>query len=432
MEFGPANKIIGDLRDLTFTAYDKDDLLVFLSQLQKWRGMLDAVEINAARRLHELSVTATADLAAATQRHNRSGNTVFERAATLAGVGALTEPFANGEIHGAHVDTVTKVIRTVRDEHVEQFKNTLPAIVQKTVADRVNPDEFARMLNKAARTIENDNGISRHEQQRRDTALRTWTDKRTGMVRMSGTFDPYSGVLLNGRLNAAMAALFAEKTPSTCPTDPGLKVDHLRALALLSLTSGRSNQNPTEDNADPDDEWAAFMRNGPSRFGRPEVVVVLDAREASSKANDNKPVVDWGIPVELPQRTFEELFQRADIHPVILLNGVVLYAPGEMNLERTARLASRAQRRALRAIYATCGVHGCNVKFDHCQPHHVRPWENGGPTNLANLLPLCSRHHHLVHEGGWKLSITTDRTVTITYPDGTIQTTGPPLLRQAA
>jgi hypothetical protein len=62
----------------------------------------------------------------------------------------------------------------------------------------------------------------------------------------------------------------------------------------------------------------------------------------------------------------------------------------------------------------------------------VEFWENGGPTDLANLVPLCSRHHHLVQEGGWKLTIGPDRTLTIAYPDGSIQTTGPPLLRQAA
>jgi hypothetical protein len=34
--------------------------------------------------------------------------------------------------------------------------------------------------------------------------------------------------------------------------------------------------------------------------------------------------------------------------------------------------------------------------------------------------PLCSSHHHLVHEGGWTLTLTPDRTITLTRPDGTI------------
>jgi hypothetical protein len=58
------------------------------------------------------------------------------------------------------------------------------------------------------------------------------------MWHLSGAFDPEFGVVLRGRLEAAMAAMFAEKTPSTTPSDPGEKQDHLRALALLAITNG--------------------------------------------------------------------------------------------------------------------------------------------------------------------------------------------------
>jgi hypothetical protein len=30
-------------------------------------------------------------------------------------------------------------------------------------------------------------------------------------------------------------------------------------------------------------------------------------------------------------------------------------------------------------------------------------WLDGGPTDLDNLVPLCSRHHHLHHEGRFRL-----------------------------
>ncbi|MCU1399813.1 MAG: hypothetical protein JWN62_2922, partial [Acidimicrobiales bacterium] len=64
---------------------------------------------------------------------------------------------------------------------------------------------------------------------------------------------------------------------------------------------------------------------------------------------------------------------------------------------------------------------------------HVQHWTpDMGPTDLANLLPVCSRHHHALHEGGWRAHLHTDRSLTITYPDGTIQTTGPPNTERAA
>jgi hypothetical protein len=39
----------------------------------------------------------------------------------------------------------------------------------------------------------------------------------------------------------------------------------------------------------------------------------------------------------------------------------------------------------------------------------------------GNLLPLCEReHHHLVHQGGWQLTIEADRAITIHRPDGAL------------
>ena len=180
------------------------------------------------------------------------------------------------------------------------------------------------------------------------------------------------------------------------------------------------------------DEWSTFLRAGPNRLGRPEIVVVLDARQQTLDANNGQPVTDWSLPIELPPRALQDLFQRADAHPIIITNGIVLHAPGEMNLGRTTRLASRAQRRALRALYPTCAVPGCGVAFEFTKPHHVHHWEHGGPTDLHNLIPFCNQHHHCAHEGGWKITLQPNRTLTITRPDGTILTTGPPPRIRAA
>jgi len=37
--------------------------------------------------------------------------------------------------------------------------------------------------------------------------------------------------------------------------------------------------------------------------------------------------------------------------------------------------------------------------------HHVRHWSRGGPTSFDNLVLLCSFHHRLLHEGGFKVSM---------------------------
>ena len=478
MDLTAADGIMSELRRMRLDAADKPTTISALAGVQRLRGILDTIEIEAAGRLHDLAHNAPAELAAATQRSRHDGDRVYARAATLAAVPSLVEPLRTGRIQAAHIDTVARVMRTVEDKHAFDFAAVLPDFIEAAASSNTTPDDLARTLNRAARALENNGGVSRFHQQRRDTALHTWTDKRTGMFRLSGRFDPMSGVLLHNRIQAMLAALFTERVPSTCPADPGAKQDHLRALALLALTvhmprtglslvpdaaesdrqqSGDTNPNDegyarhagtpstqgsddvtnhNETNStsaangtDADrgfDEWLAFFRGGPSRLGRPEIVVVVDARQQTLDANGGTPVVDWGLPVELPPRALEDLFQRADAHPVIVHNGAVLHAPGEMNLGRTTRLASRAQRRALRALYPTCAVPACCVAYEFTKPHHVHYWEHGGPTDLANLLPVCSKHHHAIHEGGWKLTLRPDRQLTITLPDGTILTTGPP------
>ena len=71
-------------------------------------------------------------------------------------------------------------------------------------------------------------------------------------------------------------------------------------------------------------------------------------------------------------------------------------------------------------MYRTCAHPHCTTPFDRCEIHHVTAWDALGPTDLANLLPLCSFHHHCVHEGGWTLTLDPDRTITLTRPDGDI------------
>jgi hypothetical protein len=155
------------------------------------------------------------------------------------------------------------------------------------------------------------------------------------------------------------------------------------------------------------------------------VVVVVDT------ATPDAPVVDWGIPVEIPWAVLADLAGSADVHTVVIRNGVVLHAPGQLNLGRTCRTANRAQRRALRGLYATCAIPGCAVKYDRCRLHHVEWWENGGGTDLQNLLPLCERHHHRVHDDGWILTLGPHRQLTVHTPDGQVMSTGPPNRRAA-
>jgi hypothetical protein len=110
----------------------------------------------------------------------------------------------------------------------------------------------------------------------------------------------------------------------------------------------------------------------------------------------------------------------------VVHDGVVIDGGGELDLGRSSRLPNRAQRRALRGLYATCAIPGCRVRYSRTKLHHVVWWRNGGRTDVTNLIPLCELHHQRVHHGGWLLHLTPNRILKISLPDGQIMTTGPP------
>ena len=74
-----------------------------------------------------------------------------------------------------------------------------------------------------------------------------------------------------------------------------------------------------------------------------------------------------------------------------------------LDLGRTRRLFSPAQRKALLVRDRTCRAEGCDVPGTWCEAHHLHPWHTGGRTDLADGILLCSHHHHRAHEPTWRL-----------------------------
>ncbi len=82
---------------------------------------------------------------------------------------------------------------------------------------------------------------------------------------------------------------------------------------------------------------------------------------------------------------------------------------------RSTRTVHRRLRRALEHRDRCCAVPGCGATRG-LHAHHLRHWEDGGPTELDNLVLLCPYHHRLHHRGGITITgpahrlVVTDRT----------------------
>ena len=87
-----------------------------------------------------------------------------------------------------------------------------------------------------------------------------------------------------------------------------------------------------------------------------------------------------------------------------------------LDVGRRTRRINRRLRRALRHRDRHCQYPGCTRTRTH--GHHFTHWIKGGPTNLDNLVSLCARHHHRLHEGGYQAERAPDGKLVFYRPDG--------------
>lgn len=71
---------------------------------------------------------------------------------------------------------------------------------------------------------------------------------------------------------------------------------------------------------------------------------------------------------------------------------------------RGQRLFTAVQRRALTTRDKGCAFPGCDIPPAWCEAHHIIWWKrDDGPTDVANGVLLCRRHHTLIHQDRWRI-----------------------------
>jgi hypothetical protein len=72
------------------------------------------------------------------------------------------------------------------------------------------------------------------------------------------------------------------------------------------------------------------------------------------------------------------------------------------DLSRKHRVVHPSLRRKLMSRDKGCRFPGCTHE-KWLDAHHVVHWADGGETTAGNLVMLCSKHHRLLHEGGFEI-----------------------------
>jgi hypothetical protein len=377
------------LETTDIAAMSPSDAAAALRDLEVVRGRTEQLRAAVTRRiatLHEEGRAAPPIDVLGRQSHEsrRSVERAERRADTLGNVPALDAALGAGRVSVDHADTVASVTARLDDEHRAALFARGSDIT--ALAATTTPEQFRRRLGRMVDDITHDDGLDRAARQVADATALMKVDDDTGMHRLVATLAPEQGNRIRRALDHEVATL------TTLDEFAGLRRDQLFAHALERLVCGTG---------------------AAAGLGPPEVSILIDHRTLADGVRHDHSVCEYSDGTTVSIETARRHACDAHIIPIVL-DG----SSQPLDIGRGKRLATKAQRLALRAMYRTCAIDGCDRHYDLCHIHHLHEWEHGGSTDLANLIPLCSFHHHRAHEGRWRLQLDpSTRELTVTLPE---------------
>lgn len=331
----------------------------------------------------------------------------------LAQFRAFAAALGDGAISSGHVDVLARFHHASNDSDRAELVQDGDRLAWQ--AAQMGVDEFRRALAKRRADRDAKNMISEAEKHHRRNKALGGYDAMINRYQWTLDLDRETGARVETAVTAEIDRMRTTGELEQLHPDLTHSEAHLRAYAVANLIS-RGYQ---FTNADPDN---------PVARGVAELGVLTDIDTLLHGQHDHSVCeLEDGYP--FPVEAMRRHACTAGIYPVVLNgDGVAL------DVGREQRLANRAHRRALRGMYRTCAATDCAVPFGRCQIHHIEWWENGGTTDLSNLVPLCVRHHHLVHDQGWRISLDDARTLHLYRPQGEWHSSQPlrPLVGQVA
>ncbi len=295
----------------------------------------------------------------------------------------ITAAFSKGELSYAKVRALTRVANDANE----------PALVD--IARLATASQLERIVRTYRRTqVDAELAEANHRHEGRNVS---WHWDEDGSLVLSARLAPEDGAVL---LEALAAGRSIELPPQSRAKDVSAETrrsapssaDALVGMARLALSA-----------VDKDDRGDAPY----------QVVVHVDEPVLVSDEADGRCHLEDGP--RLPPETLRRL--ACDAAVVVMADGADAGTP--LDVGRKTRTIPPAIRRALRSRDGGCRFPGCsNRRF--VDGHHIIHWEHGGRTELANLVQMCRRHHRLVHEFGYGLTISKPGVFVFTRPDGQV------------
>ena len=289
----------------------------------------------------------------------------------------------SGEVPLANAERLADAAKRTAPEAVDSASDLL------AMAKELPPDRFAREASAWTQRHQTDHGHNDWLNKRRRRYLKTWK-QQDGMVRLDGLLDPETGTRICSRLQDTAEELRRQdqqtaRTRGAAGTgdnpdgEDRRSWDQLRADALDLLTSGTAD---------------GKGRGGAGGRPKAEVIVVADI---GALTGDN-PAGRCEIPGTGPVPP--EVLQR--IACDAQLTGLLFSDAKPLHHGATVRTATTAQWRML--IARDRGCIGCGAEPGQCQAHHITPYARLRRTDIKNLVLVCWRCHHNIHDHNWKVA----------------------------
>lgn len=264
---------------------------------------------------------------------------------------AISTAFSSGELSYAKVRALTRVADKENEQALLEFALRSTAV---NVADRCRELRCGSeaSFDTAARAHAN-------------RSLRIRRDHQRNMMTITVELPLDSGELVEKALDKAR-----DDTSPDLPDPADSSWSARQADAFVNLVSG-------------------FL-SGDSGQSNDNYLVTVHVDHSALGGDDGRS----GLPVESVRRLC------CDSHAVVITED----EKGEpLSIGRKSRVVPKSIQRAVRARDNDCCTFpGCNNRrFLDC--HHVEHWSDGGETSLDNLMLLCTKHHTLVHEGGFRI-----------------------------
>jgi hypothetical protein len=393
----PPDAVYAEVRDTDPDVLDSEGLSEHVGRLAAMRAWLDAEQVRATRAQRRLAEQGRASdprssLARDGRQSSKDAQAAAEREVVCTSMPGFEDALTVGDVSAGHVDAVAAATRNLGQAEAAEFTAEAESLLGD--AERQGVDVFAKNCRDLAKSIRARNNsradVDELEQQRQQSKISRWVDKQTGMHKTLIECDPVTDRQIWSAIQGARGRLRRRNQQTGAKSS----WDRLTVDALVEAVSSTG---------------------GKARTG---MVVHIDLPTLTDGRHDTT-LCETDSGVALPVDTVRRMACDADIIPVVLNGEGVVLDEG-----RAKRLATFEQRVAIEAMQATCSHPDCTVTIDDCRIHHLTPWGLDGHTDLADLAPVCEPHHHLVHEGGWTLTMTPDRVATWTRPDGQEYWTG--------